>query len=80
MASDFLVNFPYKKNKNPDINNFVKKRELILRQEQHFLKHFRRIILLFSTEQLESKMEKRREKLGRFKEEQRGLFLKEVVK
>ena len=36
--------------------------------------------MLFSTEQLERKMEKRREKLGRVKEEQRGLFLKEVGK
>jgi hypothetical protein len=36
--------------------------------------------LLFSTEQLVIKLDKRREKLGRVKEEQRGLFLKEVVK
>ena len=36
--------------------------------------------MLFSTEQLVIKMDKRREKLGRVKEEQRGLFLKEVVK
>jgi hypothetical protein len=36
--------------------------------------------LLFSNEQLVSKMDKRREKLGRVKEEQRGLFFKEVVK
>ena len=36
--------------------------------------------MLYSTEQLERKMEKRREKLGRVKEEQRGLYLKEVVK
>ena len=28
MASDFLGNFPYKKNLNLDLNNFVKKREI----------------------------------------------------
>jgi hypothetical protein len=38
------------------------------------------LFCFFSTEQLERKMKKRREKLGRVKEEQRGIYLKEIVK
>ena len=83
MASDFLGNFPYKKNLNLDLNNFVKKREInifllniILRPGTTFMKDY----FAFSAEQLERKMEKRRESQERVKEEQRGLFLKETVK
>jgi hypothetical protein len=47
MASDFLGNFPCKKNLNLDLNNFVKKREInlfllniILRPGTKFMKDY----------------------------------------